>query len=207
MVYYLNAAHSAEKMKKRFAMAAPRNENIKSIIIEAAQRLLEVKPLSDISLAEIAREAGVSKGTLYYYYKAKDEILFDITDMYLDRQWREFIEWTDNPEKDTSLHRLVRYVIERNVSTPSMRIHLMVDAMTGNSEVREKLVKRYSEFQKLIADKISERTDKVPAEFFSWLILLTSDGIFLQKLLDNPDFDIDAFIEEITRHIKPMTAK
>lgn len=188
-------------------MAAPRNENIKSIIIEAAQRLLEVKPLSDISLAEIAREAGVSKGTLYYYYKAKDEILFDITDMYLDRQWREFIEWTDNPEKDTSLHRLVRYVIERNVSTPSMRIHLMVDAMTGNSEVREKLVKRYSEFQKLIADKISERTDKVPAEFFSWLILLTSDGIFLQKLLDNPDFDIDAFIEEITRHIKPMTAK
>lgn len=188
-------------------MAAPRNENIKSIIIEAAQRLLEAKPLSDISLAEIAREAGVSKGTLYYYYRTKDEILFDITDMYLDRQWREFIAWTENPEKDTSLHRLVRYVIERNVSTPSMRIHLMVDAMTGNTEVREKLVRRYSEFQKLIADKISERTDKVPAEFFSWLILLTSDGIFLQKLLDNPDFDIDAFIEQIILHIKPITAK
>ena len=65
-------------------MAAPRKDNVKEKILEATAGLLEHKTLSDISLAEIAAASGVSKGTLYYHYKTKTEILFDITDRYLD---------------------------------------------------------------------------------------------------------------------------
>ena len=61
-------------------MAAPRKDNVKEKILEATAGLLEHKTLSDISLAEIAAASGVSKGTLYYHYKTKTEILFDITD-------------------------------------------------------------------------------------------------------------------------------
>ena len=61
-------------------MAAPRKDNVKELILNATEELLEHKKLSDISLAEIAREAGISKGTLYYHYKNKNDILFDITD-------------------------------------------------------------------------------------------------------------------------------
>ena len=48
-------------------MAAPRNENIREKILSAAEDLLASEKMSDISLADIAKEAGVSKGTLYYY--------------------------------------------------------------------------------------------------------------------------------------------
>ena len=47
-------------------MAAPRNDDLKSKIIKATERLLDKRPLSAISLAEISKEAGISKGTLYY---------------------------------------------------------------------------------------------------------------------------------------------
>ncbi|NLB36913.1 MAG: TetR/AcrR family transcriptional regulator, partial [Clostridiales bacterium] len=97
-------------------MAAPRKENVKYIIIEATQELLLQKGISDISLAEIAKKAGISKGTLYYHYKSKDEILFDIMDKYLQEQWQNLIDWTEDENKDTSLHRLVRYVVERNIA-------------------------------------------------------------------------------------------
>lgn len=38
-------------------MAAPRKDNVKDLILTTTERLLEHKKLSDISLAEIAREA------------------------------------------------------------------------------------------------------------------------------------------------------
>ena len=55
-------------------MAAPRNENIREKILSAAEDLLASEKMSDISLADIAKEAGVSKGTLYYYYKNKKSL-------------------------------------------------------------------------------------------------------------------------------------
>ena len=47
-------------------MAAPRKDNIKEKILQATTELLKTTALADISLAEIAAAAGISKGTLYY---------------------------------------------------------------------------------------------------------------------------------------------
>lgn len=184
-------------------MAAPRKDNVKGIIIEATEGLLETKKLSDISLAEVAKAAGISKGTLYYHYKTKDEILFDITDKYLDEQWKNLIDWTEDENKDTSLHRLVKYVFERNISAAGMRIHLIYNAMLGNEEIRIRLIKRYSEFSDLISKKISERSDIIPAEFLTWLILLASDGLIIQKMLNNDALDTAKFIATCSEIIKP----
>lgn len=177
-------------------MAAPRKDNVKELILDAAEKLLETKKLSDISLAEIARTAGISKGTLYYHYKNKNEILTDLTDKYLDQQYSDLIAWTEDSSKDTSLHRLIKYVLERDISTVNMRLHFFYDAMLGNEEIRRMLLSRYQEFAKLIAGKIAQRTDKIAPEYLSWLILLLSDGLFIHKTLRNEALDVEAFITQ-----------
>ncbi len=185
-------------------MAAPRKDNVKEKILEATAGLLEHKTLSDISLAEIAAASGVSKGTLYYHYKTKTEILFDITDRYLDQQWDELIAWTENKEKDTSVPRLVKYVVERNTASAGMRLHLIHAAMLGDEVLREKLLERYRAFETLIAEKIAERTDAVQADYLTWLILLASDGLIVQEALRNTDFDSDAFLRQSTAYLRLM---
>ena len=185
-------------------MAAPRKDNVKERILEATAGLLEHKTLSDISLAEIAAASGVSKGTLYYHYKTKTEILFDITDRYLDQQWDELIAWTENKEKDTSVPRLVKYVVERNTASAGMRLHLIHAAMLGDEVLREKLLERYRAFETLIAEKIAERTDAVQADYLTWLILLASDGLIVQEALRNTDFDSDAFLRQSTAYLRLM---
>ena len=57
-------------------MAAQRPENINEIILDTAEELLKVNSFSEVTLAKIAEKANISKGTLYYYYKSKNEILF-----------------------------------------------------------------------------------------------------------------------------------
>lgn len=183
-------------------MAAPRKDNVKDIILDATKKLLEKKSLSDISLAEIATAAGISKGTLYYHYKNKTDILFDITDRYLGEQWNDFISWTDNKEKDTSIHRLVKYVMERNTASAGIRVHLLNAAMLGDEVMRQKLLKRYKEFGELISQKIAERTQVVPPDYFTWLLLVASDGIIIQEALRNSDFNMQTFITQSADYIQ-----
>ncbi|WP_251388375.1 TetR/AcrR family transcriptional regulator [Mediterraneibacter agrestimuris] len=183
-------------------MAAPRKDNVRSLIIDSAEELLTQKPFSEISLSELSVQAGISKGTLYYHFKNKNEILFAITDRYLDTQWQELCEWTENADKDTSLHRLVKYILERDVSGVKLRLPLFYDAMIGNEEIRTHLVKRYKCFAELIAAKISERTNKVSGGYFAWLLLLMSDGLSIHQTIGNSHLDTDAFIRQTAEYIE-----
>ncbi len=175
-------------------MAAPKNENIKSRILQVTEQLLESKSFQDISLAQVAAKAEISKGTLYYYYKSKGELFCDLTDQYLHRQWEDFLNWTEDDQKDTSLQRLVKYVIERNVASAAFRLRLFGEAQLGDEELKQKLAERYNAFYTLISEKIAQRTN-LPAEFLTWLILLASDGIIIQKAIENKAFDADGFVK------------
>lgn len=44
-------------------------------ILDALQTLLENKNIQTISVREIAQTAGIGKGSIYYYFSSKDEIL------------------------------------------------------------------------------------------------------------------------------------
>lgn len=183
-------------------MAAPRKDNVRELIIEATEELLKKKKLSDISLAEIAEEAGISKGTLYYHYKSKSDILFDITDKYLDEQYNDLIIWTEDATKDTSLHRLVKYVLERDVATAGMRMHFFYDAMLGNEKIRERLLERYTEFARIISQKIGERTQVLPPDYLAWLLLLLSDGLYIHQTIGNTSLDVAEFIQKTEGYLK-----
>ena len=50
-------------------------------IARAAIPLFAAKNISQISIDEIAKNAGVAKGTIYLYFKNKEEIIFAIWDM------------------------------------------------------------------------------------------------------------------------------
>lgn len=183
-------------------MAAPRKDNVKQKIIEATEKLIQEKQLNDISLAEIAKATGISKGTLYYHYNSKDEILLDVTSAFLDEQMLDLIKWTQDKTKDTSIHRLVMYIVKRALFSTTTRVHLVYNAMLGNEEVRQKLLERYAVFQHQIANKLKERSSKLDSEFASWLILLICDGLNVQQQLKNSDFDIQNFTENLVELAK-----
>jgi len=49
-------------------------------ILETAERLLEEKPLSDISVDDLAKGAGISRPTFYFYFASKDAVVMTIVE-------------------------------------------------------------------------------------------------------------------------------
>lgn len=183
-------------------MAAPRKEDVPKLILDAAEKLLQTKTLSDISLAEIARTAGIAKGTLYYHYKNKEDILFALMDLYLEDQRQQLLDWTSDKSKDTSLPRLLKYILERDTSTADMRLHFFYDAMAGNEIIQKKLLERYHDFTILISEKIRERTDIVDAQYLAQMFLVLSDGLLMHKMIGNPEIDTSEFIRQTEDYLK-----
>lgn len=186
-------------------MAAPRmNDDVQKMILDAAEDLLAQKSLKEVTLAQIADHANVAKGTVYYYFKNKEDILFAIFDRYLADQWKQLNDWTSNTAKDTRLPRLIKYVLARDIDKTGIRLHFIFEAADGNEVLRQKLMERYLKFEKEIAAKIQERQDNVDSDYLSWLALMVSDGLIIQKTLGNDQLDADRFIAETEQYIRQI---
>lgn len=183
-------------------MAAIRNDNVKEKILDAAASLVNSSSIAEISLQKIADQAGVSKGTIYYYYRSKEDLLFDLADRYFQKQYDELYAWCSNPEKDTSFYRLFKYILERDVHDPAIRFYMLYSAASCNEILRAKLIERYRTFESAIAEVISKRVPDMDADYLAWLSLLISDGIIVQCELHNDAFDPDHFIKETEALLK-----
>jgi AcrR family transcriptional regulator len=56
----------------------PSGDDRELAILETAERLLEERPLGDISVDDLAKGAGISRPTFYFYFPSKDAVLFTL---------------------------------------------------------------------------------------------------------------------------------
>jgi len=188
-------------------MAKRINDNVRNKILINTQKIIEDIDIHNISLSEIAQATGVSKGTLYYYYNTKDQLLLDVTEMMLDEQMHALFSWINDPTKDTSFHRLVMYIMKYDTMNFCQRSYLIYSAINGNETVRNLFIEKYREFTHIISNLIAERISGVDPNFVTWLLLLLSDGIILQKSLNNNYFNSEEFIEKCTFYAKFLEDK
>lgn len=176
-------------------MAAPLNANVRETILQAAAQLLRQTSFDNITLAQIAATARISKGTLYYYYSSKDDILFDVAERYLSSLLEELLQWVDNKQKDTSLPRLFGFVLERGADDAfgNLRLYLIGASVSGQDALRQKYIELYAQFQQTLATRLAQRAPGAESGYLAWLILLLADGLLVQRQLDNPVFRDEAF--------------
>lgn len=184
-------------------MAAPRNADIPSVILDATMTLLQGTSFAEISLADIAGAAGISKGTLHYHYKSKDDILFEVVDRYLAQMENNLYVWLNNPAKDTSYPRILRFILRSGIfdERSAMRLHLVSAGAAGNHSLQQKLLNLYTHYQTIIADAIRPRGAGKNADDVAWSLLALMDGLLVQNQLGNRRLDIDAYTEQAIQYL------
>jgi AcrR family transcriptional regulator len=56
----------------------PTGDERRAAIVRTAEALLGTRPLRDVSIDELARGAGISRPTFYFYFGSKDEVLLTL---------------------------------------------------------------------------------------------------------------------------------
>jgi AcrR family transcriptional regulator len=69
----------ASKARGRRAPRASGDDRERAIL-ETAEKLLEERPLSEISVEDLARGAGISRPTFYFYFPSRDAVLLTLVE-------------------------------------------------------------------------------------------------------------------------------
>lgn len=60
-----------------------RRAHARAEIVEAARALLEARGLAEFTVAEVAKEVGVTKPAVYYYFPTRENLIFELTVSYV----------------------------------------------------------------------------------------------------------------------------
>lgn len=92
-------------------------EERKEEILDVAEKLFGTKGFDNTSTGDILEEVGIARGTLYYHFKSKEEILDGVIDRMTEHMMAEAGKIARNQELPV-LERLTKALLSFNVETP-----------------------------------------------------------------------------------------
>jgi TetR/AcrR family fatty acid metabolism transcriptional regulator len=126
-------------------------------ILDAAVRIFADKGFYNAKVSEIARVAGVADGTIYLYFKSKDDLLISLFEDRMEQvnaNVRAALS-TDVPPVD-KLRRLLQLHLELVEQNPHLAEVLTVELRQSTKFLKEYRQTKFGEFLKLIAEPIEE---------------------------------------------------
>jgi AcrR family transcriptional regulator len=78
----------------------PSGDDRELAILETAERLLAERPLAEISVDDLAKGAGISRPTFYFYYPSKDAVLLTLMDRVIAKAYAAREALMADPPKD-----------------------------------------------------------------------------------------------------------
>jgi AcrR family transcriptional regulator len=98
---------------KRLARRERRRERSREEILDAAREVLLRKGVAATTLEAVAREVGVTKPALYYYFPSKDALLFELIFSSLERHAQAVHEGVEKTgDGAQALRALIRETVE-----------------------------------------------------------------------------------------------
>lgn len=175
------------------------NSNNRQIILDVASKIMMDKGVKDTSLAEIAKTVNISKGTLYYYYPSKSDLVYDITEQHFDLITKNLLHWIEQKREELSIEELLNYVYETllNAETRSkLHLYLLQDALLNNQALMKRFQEKYQEWRILIENELKKiyKGNKEKSRVLSFIILATIDGFLIQRNFAKEKIPLDEVI-------------
>jgi AcrR family transcriptional regulator len=178
----------------------------KQQIIEAGSRLVVQKGIEKTSLADIAEEAGISKGSLYYYYASKNELIFDITETHINQISDNLFTIIEESKGNASWEELLKILFERILDADTrgrLHLYLVQQALNDNDDLKQRFRKKYQEWKIMITEGFAMLEPNVTNHHvLSSLIIAALDGFLIQSLLEIETISGNDFVNHLVVKIK-----
>ncbi|WP_419764190.1 MAG: TetR/AcrR family transcriptional regulator [Arcobacter sp.] len=119
--------------------------------------------MKKLTVAQVAKTAGIGKGTVYEYFENKDDIIFEIINMHIEYHHEKFL----NNIKD--------------VKTTKDKVFYFFDFVMNDTEENIKHFSGYREYLSIVLSEENESmfkfNDKCTTFFHNQLMLIIEEGI------------------------------
>lgn len=160
-------------------------------ILDTAERLFHSKGYEKCTINDILKEISIAKGTFYYYFKSKQEVLDAIVDRYtelIEKRVGEIIEKEEYPPQKKLLHAFQAMNIINQVGSEMLEEIHKAENIVLHQRILSQMI---SVLAPLLVSIVEEGTRKrvwncrYPLQymqiFLASSITLTDEGIFKQE--------------------------
>ncbi len=182
-------------------------------IINAAMKVFARMGIVKTKMADIAEEAGIGKGTIYEYFRSKDEIFNHAFEMFFSEMktvLRSISESDDDPE--TQIRQIIKASLIDFTSGNEEFMRIMMDFWAEGIRNKNETINGmldlegiYNEFRSAIASILNEGIRKgvfrqVDSNVAAATLIGTMDGLYLQWIVNPSVFNFEqaaGFLSEI----------
>jgi AcrR family transcriptional regulator len=171
-------------------------------IIGAMRASVASRGAAGSTFDHVAREAGVSRGLLHYYFGSKERLLVEVVRQDCDARIRAMDErLADAGNVDEVMHALV-VGLQEFIGEPSSQavIYEMLSASRRSEEIRAEMAELYRRWRVHMAAALREKERggvvalQTDAEAVASMLIALGDGFGIQVISD-PDWDRGAAFE------------
>ena len=150
-----NGSRRADGGKKKDA--APPAEGKRERILEAAIKVFVAEGFYNAKVSQIAHQAGVADGTIYLYFKSKDDLLINLFEDRMERVNANLREAIDTESTAVArLKRIVKLHLELVEQNRDMAEVISVELRQSSKFIREYSNPKFAEFLRTIAGAVVE---------------------------------------------------
>jgi AcrR family transcriptional regulator len=186
--------------------ARPSGDERQQAILDTATRLIQQRSFADISVDDLAKGAGISRPTFYFYFASKEAVLLSLMDPLIKRADTGFDNAMDT--MPTEPHRAIRQGIEiffSSFGSEPSTARAGAEAVHSSPEFRAVWTALMHKWISLTAALINaERQRGAAPETLPALDLATSLNLMNEKMMmatlagDRPSVEHDRVVDTLT---------
>ncbi len=188
------------------AIIVNKEEKRRNIALSCRELLLE-QGINSLTISQIAKTAGVGKGTIYEYFENKEDIVFEIITTFIADHEKELLALVDRPiTTREKLFHFLYFLFENEIAGKHLNLYQEFLAISLSNEPEAMLVfseecrKKFTMILDLILDagKASGEIEQhMPISSSSFTLFAT--GLVVDSRLESCDIkkEIDLFLDMI----------
>ncbi|WP_067139916.1 TetR/AcrR family transcriptional regulator [Oceanivirga salmonicida] len=179
-------------------------EKKKQDVIKKSAKLFYYQGYVNTGISEILKECKIPKGSFYYYFKNKEDLLVQVIDYHSDN----LIKFFDAVVDDLSSVKLKLFfnkyfnsIIDNDYHGGSLLGNIAIEMSDINEDVRKEVLKNYKKIELRLTlflemlKKINSRYEHINSEKVSKILLNQMEGTMLKLKLNKDKSEIDVFFE------------
>ena len=186
-------------------------------LIEAARLLCWEKGYAETSLQEVVDRAKVRGGSLYYFFRTKEDLLLAVLDNYVELLWPAVIQPAFGRTQDpierifSILNGYREGLIYTGFAHGCPIGNLALEVSDDYPRAREKIAQNFVGWRKWIRNCLAEAAERLPAnldnERLATFVLTVMEGAVIQARAQHSLEPFDASVAELREYFTRLLAE